>query len=491
MKHAFLCFYHLKPTFQILIKDIMMSKLPVLENDSLAPVGEHEKTWKWFEVFNIWANDIQSLFGYTLVASLFIAYGVTGWTAFAALIFSGLLVMFLVNISGRAGVDYGIPYPVLARASMGTQGAKLPAMLRAIVAIFWFGVQTYFASTALNLLIVTITGSTGGENFFGMTAIGWLSFVIVWALQMIIFSRGMGWVTKFLNLAGPFVYAVMIGLLIVLWQKADGNLLTAANNIFSHEGSSFSSELQGFIAIVGTMVAYFSAVMINFSDFSRYVKDEKSMKLGNLLGLPLNMIIFSALALLITAGATVVYGEQLTNPTAIVEKADSALLSIIAAVTFFAATVGINLVANFIPAVNGIANLAPKSMTFQKAGFITSGFALIIGALWTSFISQVGIGAFVNTLGATLAPLYGIMIADYYFIRKQKLNLSGLYDETEKSTYFYKNGWNNTAVIAFVLAAIFSVSTVWVDALSALSGYAWLLGALLGGIIYRTLSKHA
>jgi len=467
-----------------------MSKQTVLENDSLAPVGAHEKTWKWFEIFNIWANDIQSLFGYTLVASLFIAYGVTGWTAFAALIFSGLLVMFLVNISGKAGVDYGIPYPVLARASMGTKGAKLPALLRAIVAVFWFGVQTYFASTALNLLIVTLTGVTGGESFFGMTALGWLSFVIVWALQMVIFSRGMGWVSKFLNLAGPFVYAVMIGLLIVLWQKSDGYLLTAANNIFSHEDATFSTEIQGFIAIVGTMVAYFSAVMINFSDFSRYVTDQKSMKLGNLVGLPVNMIIFSALALLITAGATVVYGEQLTNPTAIVEKADSALLSIIAAVTFFAATVGINLVANFIPAVNGITNLAPKSMTFKKAGFITSGFALIIGGLWTSFISQVGIGAFVNTLGATLAPLYGIMIADYYFIRKQKLTVTALYDETEHSAYFYKKGWNNNALVAFVLAAIFSVSTVWIDALAILSGYAWLLGALLGAVVYHVLSKR-
>lgn len=466
-----------------------MSQVPNAENDSLAPIGEEQKTWKWFEIFNIWANDIQSLFGYTLVASLFIAYGVTGWTAFAGLIAAGLLVMFLVNISGKAGVDYGIPYPVLARASMGTQGAKLPAMLRAIVAVFWFGVQTYFASTALNLLIVTITGATGGESYLGMTIIGWCSFLIVWALQMVLFSRGMDWVGKFLNLAGPFVYAVMIGLLIVLWNKADGQLLSAANSIFRHEDATFSSELKGFIAIVGTMVAYFSAVMINFSDFSRYVKDHKSMTFGNLLGLPLNMIIFSALALLITAGAAVVYGEQLTNPTAIVEKADSALLSVIAAVTFFAATVGINLVANFIPAVNGIVNLAPKSMTFQKAGFITSGFALIIGALWTSFISQVGIGAFVNTLGATLAPLYGIMIVDYYIIRKQKLQLSDLYDESEKSAYFYSKGWNNVAVIAFIIGAVFSVSTVWVDALAVLSGYAWLLGALLGAIVYRALSK--
>jgi NCS1 family nucleobase:cation symporter-1 len=474
----------------LLKEGIIMNQSSELENDSLAPVEEKDKKWGWFEVFNIWANDIQSLFGYTLVASLFISYGVTGWTAFSALIVAGLLVMFLVNISGKAGVVYGIPYPVLARASMGVQGAKLPAMLRAIVAVFWFGVQTYFASTALNLLIVTVTGASDGDVILGMTGIGWLSFFIVWVLQMIIFSRGMGWVSKFLNLAGPFVYIVMIGLLVVLWQKSDGQLLSAANDIFRHEGASFSSEIHGFIAIVGTMVAYFAAVMINFSDFSRYTKDQKSMKLGNLLGLPLNMVVFSALALLITAGAAVVYKDQLTNPTAIVERADSALLSVIAAVTFFAATVGINLVANFIPAVNGIANLSPKTMTFKKAGFITSSFALVIGAFWTSFISQVGIGAFVNTLGAMLAPLYGIMIVDYYLVRKQKLSVSDLYDVSNEGAYFYKQGWNNIALIAFVVGGIFSVSTVWVGFLSVLSGYAWLLGALLGAVIYHGLSRR-
>lgn len=459
-------------------------------NDALVPVNKEKRTWGWFDIFNIWANDIQSLFGYTLVASLFIGYGVTGWTAFAGLITSGLLVMFLVNISGRAGVDYGIPYPVLARASMGTEGAKLPAILRAVVAVFWFGVQTYFASTALYLLLVTLTGVTGGESYFGMTLLGWFSFLIVWALQMVIFSRSMAWVSKFLNIVGPFVYVVMIALLIVLWQKADGQLLSSANSIFQHADASFNSEITGFIAIVGTMVAYFSAVMINFSDFSRYVRDRKSVTFGNLIGLPLNMIIFSALALLITAGATVVYGELLTNPTAIVEKADNTLLSIIAAVTFFAATVGINLVANFIPAVNGISNLAPSKISFKKAGMITSAFALVIGALWTSFISQVGIGGFVNTLGATLAPLYGIMIADYYFFRKQKLQVKELYDSSAASRYYFTNGWNKTALIAFFVSAIFSIATVWVEALAALSGYAWILGAILGALLYVVLSKN-
>lgn len=459
------------------------------DGDTLAPVTQAEKSWGWFAIFNIWANDIQSLFGYTLVASLFISYGVSGWTAFLALIVAGLLVMWLVNLSGAAGEKYGIPYPVLARASKGTQGAKLPAILRAIVAVFWYGVQVYFASTALALLIRSLTGAEGGGMFLGLTGIDWISFLIVWAFHIFIFWRGMGWVETFLNIAGPFVYLVMIGLVIVLWGKSDGQLLSAAQTIFANPEGTFSTELAGFVAIVGTMISYFAAVLINFSDFSRYARDKRSMLLGNLAGLPLNMILFSALALLTTAGAAVVYGEEIINPTEIVERTDSVLLSVIAAVTFFAATVGINLVANFIPSVNGIANLAPKRISFRTAGLITSFFALIIGGLWTSFISEFGIGGFVNTLGATLAPVYGIMIADYYLLRKQSLDRDALYD-LEGGQYRYGNGWNNAALIAFFIGSIFAVATVWVPVLQALTGYAWVLGAVIGGVAYMALTKR-
>ncbi|PKQ12756.1 MAG: allantoin permease [Alphaproteobacteria bacterium HGW-Alphaproteobacteria-1] len=461
------------------------------DDDTLAPVKPAEKTWGWFAIFNVWANDIQSLFGYSLVASLFISYGVSGWTAFAALISAGLFVMFLVNLSGAAGEKYGIPYPVFARASMGTAGAKLPAVLRATVAVFWYGVQVYFASTALALLIRSVTGINGGAEVLGLTGVDWLSFVLVWAFHIVIFWRGMGWVETFLNIAGPFVYVVMIGLLAVLWVKSDGQLLSQAQTIFANPEGTWGTEIAGFVAIIGTMVAYFAAVMINFSDFSRFARDKRAMIMGNLTGLPFNMILFSALALLTTAGAAVVYGEAIINPTEIVARTDSVLLGVIAAITFFAATVGINLVANFIPAVNGIANLAPEKIGFRKAGLITSVFALVIGGFWHSFISEFGISGFVNTLGATLAPLYGIMIADYYLLRKQALKRDDLYN-MEGGAYHFTDGWNRNALMAFGIAAVFSVATVWVPALGELSGYAWVIGAILGGVIYvvRCRSGH-
>ena len=458
------------------------------EGNTLNPVGSDEKSWGWFAIFNIWANDVQSLFGYSLVASLFISYGVGGWTAFAALIVAGLFTMWMVNLSGAPGEKYGIPYPVLARASLGTEGAKLPAILRATVAVFWYGVQVYFASTALALLIRSLTGATGGAEILGLTGIDWLSFLIVWAFHIVIFWRGMTWVEGFLNIAGPFVYVVMIGLVIVLWQRSDGQLLEATATIFANPEGTAWTEFTGCVAIVGTMVAYFAAVMINFSDFSRYARSKSAMKFGNLTGLPFNMILFSALALLTTGGAAVVFGEEIINPTEIVERTDSVLLGVIAAITFFAATVGINLVANFIPAVNGIANLSPEKISFRKAGLITSLFALVIGGFWNSFISQFGISGFVNTLGATLAPIFGIMIVDYYVHRREQLDLDDLY-ATDSGRYHYGNGWNAPAVKAFGFAAIFSVATVWVPWFAFLSGYNWVIGAVLGGVLYHGMAK--
>ena len=373
---------------------------------------------------------------------------------------------------------------------MGTAGAKLPAVLRAVVAVFWQGAQVYFASTALAILSKSLTGAEAGDVLFlGLSGIDWVAFFFVWVFHILIFWRGMNWVEGFLNLAGPFVYAVMIALVIVLWSKSDGQLFSAAQSIFANPEGTWKTEMSGFVAIFGTMVAYFSAVMINFSDFSRFAKDKQAMVKGNLMGLPLNMILFSALALLTTAGAAVVYGEAIINPTEIVARTDSVFLSVIAAITFFAATVGINLVANFIPAVNGIANLSPNTIGFRKAGLITSGFALVIGGLWTAVISQIGIGGFVNTLGATLAPLFGILIVDYFVVRKQVLSQEDLYN-MDGGKYHYKNGWHDNAVIAFAIGAVFSVATVWLPMLSDLSGYAWIIGAALGAAVYYIRTKH-
>ena len=169
-----------------------------LYNKDLAPTDKKKKNWGWFEIFNVWANDVQSLFGYTLAASLFLTYGLNGWAVFLAILLAGFFIMWLVNLSGKPSVKLGIPYPVFARASMGVIGANFPAMVRGIVAMFWYGAQTYFASTAVALLLKALSGSDGGsDTFLGMNGIDWISFIFVAGFQIYLFWQGIDLIRNF------------------------------------------------------------------------------------------------------------------------------------------------------------------------------------------------------------------------------------------------------------------------------------------------------
>ena len=459
-----------------------------LYNEDLAPLQPEQRNWGWFAIFNVWSNDIQSLFGYTLAASLFLSYGLSGWWVMAAIICSGFIVMWMVNLTGKPSVKYGIPFPVLIRASMGINGANLPAILRAIIGIFWYGVQTYFASTAVAILLAIAIGSPD-TTFLGLNSTAWIAFVIVWVFQILLFWAGIEPIKHFLNWAGPLVYVVMVILMAVIWYQSGSELLPAINSIFA-SGSDYSGNaIQAFTAIVGTMFAYFAAVVINFGDFSRFLRSERDMRLGNLLGLPINMVFFSFIALVITAGTLVIFGEALTNPSDIVDRVDTLPLTIIAALTFFAATVGINMVANFIPPAYDLANLFPKHINFRMGGLITAVIAFFVGALWLSFISKIGIVGFVNAIGAVIAPFFGILIIDYYLIKRQHIDMNDLFSDQPTGAYYYYKGWNIRALIAFAIGAIFSIATVLIPALTKLEGYGFLLGAALGGIVYWVLMR--
>jgi len=460
-----------------------------LYNKDLAPTDKKKKNWGWFEIFNVWANDVQSLFGYTLAASLFLTYGLNGWAVFLAILLAGFFIMWLVNLSGKPSVKLGVPYPVFARASMGVIGANFPAMVRGIVAMFWYGAQTYFASTAVALLLRALSGSDGGgDTFLGMDGIDWISFIFVAGFQIYLFWQGIDLIRKFLNFAGPAVYAVMIILMLTIWVKAGGGLLSEVGNIFSGVGSYEGGAFAAFLLVFGTMVAYFAAVVINFGDFARFVKNEKEMRKGNLWGLPGNIFLFSFIALMVTAGTVSVFGETLTNPTEMVARVGHLGLTIIAAFAFFAATIGINMVANFIPPAYDLANLIPSKINFRTGGLITSIVGFIIGAFWVSVISNIGMFPFVNTLGAILAPVYGIMIVDYYVIKNQRLDVNQLFSTKKGGKYYYDNGWNQKAFVAWAIAGLFSVLTVWHPALSGLGGYAWIIGAALGTVLHLMMS---
>ena len=480
-----------------------MSRSSKLYNKDLAPTPSSEKKWGWFEIFNVWANDVQSLFGYTLAASLFIASGLNGWAVFLALILAGFFIMWLVNLSGKPSVKHGIPYPVFARVSMGVFGANFPAMARGLVAMFWYGAQTYAASTAVALLITGLTGIQGEPVLLGMSGVMWISFIFVSLFQVYLFWQGIDLVRRFLNFAGPAVYIVMIVLMIAIWAKAGGGLLSEVGEIFS--GGERSGGFEGlgsfgaFLAVFSIMVGYFAAVVINFGDFARFVKNEDEMKKGNLWGLVGNVIFFSFITLMITGGTIAIFGEYIAQPTEMVAKVDNLLLTLIAAFAFFAATVGINMVANFIPPAYDLANLMPDKINFRTGGLITAIFGFVIGGMWVAVITQMGMFPFVNTLGAILAPVFGIMITDYYLIKKQQLNVDDLFSEKSSGRYHYNGGFNGKAMLAWVISGYVAVGSVWPNILFAGldeffanlgggGGYAWMIGAALGAIIHMAIS---
>jgi len=466
---------------------------PDLHNDDLAPLPADRRRWGSFEIFNVWTNDVQSLAGYTLAASLFITAGISGWWVFAAVVLAGLFVNWLVNLTGRPSVRHGIPYAVMARSAMGVKGAQFPALVRGVVAIFWFGAQTYFASTAVALAIDAVLGEPQTASVLGMDAVDWVAYLVVAGLQVVLFVRGISWIERFLNFAGPAVYVVMICLLVGIWVQAGDRLLPAVGSIFTSADVTGMAAVAAFFGVIGTMIAYFSAVIINFGDFARFSRSEKAMARGNFLGLPVSLAFFTLLSLFITAGAYIVYqdgqGDPATNPADIVALTGSTALTVVAAITFLLATLGINLVANFIPPAYDLSNLAPQRISFRTGGYLTAFFGFVIGALWVAVISAVGLPVFVDTLGAVLAPLYGVLVADYYVVKRRQIAVDELYTMEPTGRYFYDGGWNVRALLATGVAAVFSVAAVWVPSLVALSGFAWVIGAVLGAVLYIAVMR--
>jgi NCS1 family nucleobase:cation symporter-1 len=386
---------------------------------------------------------------------------------------------------------------------MGVFGANFPAMARGLVAMFWYGAQTYAASTAVALLITALTGNPGTEMFLGMTGVMWVSFIFVSAFQVYLFWQGIDLVRKFLNFAGPAVYVVMVILMIAIWAEVGGSLLSEVGNIFSSGNRTGGFEGLGsfgaFLAVFSIMVGYFAAVVINFGDFARFVKNEEEMKKGNLYGLVGNVIFFSFITLMITGGTIALFGEYIAQPTDMVAKVDNIFLTIVAAFAFFAATVGINMVANFIPPAYDLANLYPSKINFRTGGLITAAFGFVIGGMWVAVITKMGIFPFVNTLGAILAPVFGIMITDYYIIKKQKLDVNALFKDG-KGKYWYNDGFNLKGMVAWILSGYIAIGSVWPNILpgglgnffanlGGGGGYAWIIGAALGAIVHLAISS--
>ncbi len=462
---------------------------PQLYNHDLAPTAPEGRTWGAFSLFAMWMSDVHSVGGYTFAASLFFL-GLTGWQVLISMLIGITAVYFLMNLIGRPSLRYGIPFPVMARVSFGVMGANLAAIVRGVVGIVWYGVQTYFASKAVQVLVITLVPSAADlthNSIIGLSTLAWFSFLFMWFFQLVIFLSGMERIRRFIDFCGPVVYVVMF--ILAIWMLYQAGFSSLALQL-SPPASSNTATVGVMANAAMLIVAYFSALLLNFGDFARFGKDEAAMKTGNFLGLPVNFLVFSIITVIVTAGTLKVFGQAIMDPVLIVEKIGNPVVVIIGSITFIVATMGINIVANFVSPAYDISNLKPEKINFKMGGLITSILSVLV-CPWLFVASPSAITLFVSIFGSVLGPMFGIMIADYYLVKMQAVKVEDLYTMSPAGTYNYDGGWNHKALIALAISGVLSIGLSLLGAYGLMfnvGDWGWLIGASAGALVYRGLS---
>jgi len=470
-----------------------------LSNWDLVTVNPNYKTWDWKDLFCFWGVNVQSIIGFSLIASLYTIYSLNTFVVFFGTIIGSVLVYFFTNLIGKPSQKFGLPFSVLLRSSLGFRGAKFFALIRSSVGIFMFGIQTYFLSKAIGylirILIFTIDNSLLDQEIFltfllGLNIIDWISFTLVIIFQASMFSVGMQFNKKLINISAITVYTGMIIFFFVVFLADIKITSKAFLEILNLKNFLDINNLVPLLTVAGTIFAYFSIIIISFGDFSRYVKDEKNLKKGNL-SLILNLILFSFFAVFIVIGSDAFLNlkfEDLdrifTNPTDIIGKFDNLQITVVVLFFIIIASISTNLVANFIPSQYSLINLMPSKLSLKSASYIISIIGFIIGAFWLTLLSQIGILSFIDTFGSFFGPLLGVIVIDYYLIKKSSLSNKDLYSAESESVYYYSNGWHIKALYSVILGFIFSASTIWNINLMFLQSYAWIIGAFVSSVVY-------
>lgn len=456
---------------------------PRLYNEDLAPA--ESRNWGTYSLFAMWMSDIHSIGGYTFAAGLF-ALGLNAYGVFGGLTLGIVLVFLLMNLSGYAGQALGVPYPVISRLSFGTIGANLPALVRAIVAIFWYSIQTWLASKAALVLAVKMfpgLESLTKNDILGESTLGWLAFLAMWAVQLLLLRNGMETIRRFQDWAGPAVWVVMFALTFYILARSGWHISLSLPGADAEHGV-----FHAFLAAVSLTVAYFSTLLLNFCDFSRFAPSRKAVWTANIWGLPANFMAFSVVSVLVTAGTYNVFGEHISDPVEVVSRIDNVLALALGAVTFAVATIGINVVANFVSPAYDLANVAPHKIDFRKGGLISALIALFLFP-WHLFNSPAVVNQFIGSLAALLGPLFGVIMVDYYILRRRRVVIDDLY--REQGHYTYQNGWNPKALISAAAGAVPSIIFAVVPAFATSVGpFSWFIGAAIAAVVHYTISKR-
>jgi NCS1 family nucleobase:cation symporter-1 len=470
-----------------------------LYSHDLAPIVKSKRTWGTWNYAALWISMSLCIPTYMLASSL-IDGGMNWWQAILTIFLGNSIVLVPMILNGRAGTKYGIPFPVFARASFGIKGANIPAMLRAIVACGWFGIQTWIGGFAIYQMMRVWIPSLDTlpmvfPELFGLETGPAITFFIFWLLNMYVVYLGVDSIKKLLVFKAYFLPAAALALM--LWAISE----TEGLGPILAQPSKFATSAEFwhffFPALTG-MVGFWATLSLNIPDFTRYAKSQKAQINGQIIGLPPSMTLFAFIGVVVTSATVIIYGETVWDPVVLAGKFESKILVSVTMICIAISTLATNIAANIVSPANDFANLAPGKIDFRKGGYITGVIGILIFP-WKLIEDPSGyIFKWLIAYSSLLGPIGGIMIADYFFVRKQTLNLDDLYKE--HGEYTYTSGFNKCAVLALLigifpnvpgfLTTVGLVSTDYVpDWISHLYNYAWFVGFSVSFVVYYFLMR--
>jgi nucleobase:cation symporter-1, NCS1 family len=458
-----------------------MSKIPRdpgLYNDDLAPTTAAQRTWGTYNYIALWFSMSMEVTTYMLASSL-IAGGMNWKQALVTILMGNLIVLVPMILNAHAGTKYGIPFPVFVRASFGVRGANIPALLRAIVACGWFGIQSWLGGQAISAMVNVLWPTTTNLPW-----VLWACFLGFWLLNMVVVWRGVESIRFLQSFSAPFMLVMSLVLLGWMVHKAGGfGPMLSAPSAFKTTGSF----LHFFFPMLTAMVGYWATLSLNIPDFTRYAKSQDSQILGQSFGLPVAMTFYSFIGIAVTSASTVVFGEPIWNPITLLGRFHQPFVAFLALIALLIATLNVNIGANVVSPSNDFSNLAPRLISFRQGGMITGllGLAMMPWKLMSSFGNYI-FGWLVG-YSALLGPVAGIMVADYFLIRGTNLDVDSLYHRG--GPYEYSQGFNPRALIALVLGVLLALCGLVVPSLRFLYDYAWFVGFFVASAVYIVLMR--
>ncbi|REG84275.1 NCS1 family nucleobase:cation symporter-1 [Marinomonas pollencensis] len=454
-------------------------------NDDLAPTKVHERTWNKWNITALWVGMAICVPTYTLGGVLTAYFGLSVMEALLTILVANVVLLFPLTLNAYPGTKFGIPFPVLLRSSFGIVGSNIPCLIRGLVACGWFGIQTMFGGLAIHLFLSAVSSSWASLGGVGEV----IGFFIFWSLNMYVVIRGAESIKWLETLSAPLLLIVSIGLMIWAGGKVSFTdiLATPANR--PEEAGFWGYFFGGLTAMVG----FWATLSLNIPDFSRYAKSQKDQVLGQIIGLPITMFFFAALGVVLTAASSTLVGETISDPISLIGKIDSPFWVAIAMVLIIIATLSTNTAANVVSPTNDFQNIAPKYINHTRGALLTGfvGIALMSWELlkkmgWLE--SDVSVESMYSNwlLGysSLLGPIAGIMIVDYFLIKRQHLDLVALY--TPNSLY---PTFNSAGLTAFAVPVAITLIALNVSALSWFYSYGWFTGAFTGALVYFIIAK--